>query len=148
MTELQAVPQVDELATLTWEDLRLLAGTGVIEIGSHTASHAHLTQLSDGELSRELGESKSAIEENLGRPCTTLAYPYGEHDARVRDATRAAGYTAAFAAPGFSRPIDLLQIPRTAVRRNESALRQGAKTRLAIRAAREHGLTPTRRSAR
>jgi peptidoglycan/xylan/chitin deacetylase (PgdA/CDA1 family) len=148
VTELQQVAQVDELATLTWDDLRSLAATGVIEIGSHSASHAHLTGLSDDELRRELGESRTAIEDNLGRPCTALAYPYGEHDARVRDATRAAGYSAAFAAPGFSRPVDLLQIPRTAFWRNESALRQSAKTRFAIRTAREHGLTPTRRSAR
>jgi hypothetical protein len=32
----------------------------------------------------------------LGRPCPELAYPYGEHDERVRAAARAAGYERAY----------------------------------------------------
>jgi peptidoglycan/xylan/chitin deacetylase (PgdA/CDA1 family) len=147
--ELEGITQVDELTTLAWDALRALAvDSGMIEIGSHTATHAHLTRLSDGELRGELTESKAAIEDNVGKHCAFLAYPYGEHDARVRDATRAAGYTAGFAAPGTSIPVDLFRVPRTGFWRGESRFRQTAKTRLAIRVARELGLTPTRVSAR
>jgi peptidoglycan/xylan/chitin deacetylase (PgdA/CDA1 family) len=85
-----------KLATMGWDDLRGMVGQSV-EIGSHSVSHAHLTSLSDSELETELVDSKREIEAELGRPCTELAYPYGEHDERVRAAARAAGYAWAFA---------------------------------------------------
>ena len=84
-----------ELATMTWDDLRAQAERGVA-IGSHGVSHAHLTRLSDDEVRRELTDSKHRIEDELGRPCPELAYPYGEHDERVRRAARAAGYERAY----------------------------------------------------
>ena len=85
----------EQLATMTWEELRAHAERGV-EIGSHGIAHAHLTRLSDADLHRELGESKAEIEDVLVRRCPDLAYPYGEHDKRVRAAARAAGYERAY----------------------------------------------------
>jgi peptidoglycan/xylan/chitin deacetylase (PgdA/CDA1 family) len=95
-----AIPEFEgddlqQLATMTWDELRAHVARGVA-IGSHGVSHAHLTRLSDDELRRELTESKEAIEGEVGRPCPELAYPYGEHDERVRAAVRAAGYERAF----------------------------------------------------
>ena len=78
------------LATMTWDALR------GVEVGSHGVTHAHLTRLSDEELRRELVESKEQIEDELGRACPDFAYPYGEHDERVRAAVRAAGYERAY----------------------------------------------------
>jgi peptidoglycan/xylan/chitin deacetylase (PgdA/CDA1 family) len=88
-----------ELATMTWDELRGHADRG-IAIGSHTISHAHLTRLSDAELRHELEDSKEVVEAELGRPCSDLANPYGEHDPRVRAAARAAGYSRAYALRG------------------------------------------------
>ena len=85
----------EQLATMSWAALREHAERGV-EIGSHGVTHAHLPQLSDAELRDELGGSKGEIEDMLGRPCPELAYPYGEHDERVRAAARAAGYERAY----------------------------------------------------
>jgi peptidoglycan/xylan/chitin deacetylase (PgdA/CDA1 family) len=85
-----------QLATMTWDELRGHADRGV-EIGSHTVSHPHLPTLSGAELRRELRDSKEEIEAELGRPCPDLAYPYGEHDQRVRAAARVAGYEHAYA---------------------------------------------------
>jgi peptidoglycan/xylan/chitin deacetylase (PgdA/CDA1 family) len=79
-----------QLATLTWDELQ-----GVV-VGSHGVTHAHLPRLSDEELRRELVESKQEIEDELRRPCPDFAYPYGEHDERVRAAVRAAGYERAY----------------------------------------------------
>ena len=65
------------------------------------------------------------IEDRLGRPCEDLAYPYGEHDARVRAAARAAGYLRGYALRGsrsdpYAVPrLDLYRrhtIPRTLLR--------------------------------
>ena len=82
--------------TMTWDALRELAAAGV-EIGSHTCSHPHLTTMLDIDLRRELTESRERIGDELGQECAYLAYPFGEQNARVRAAARAAGYTASFA---------------------------------------------------
>lgn len=148
VAELEGVTSIEERATLTWDRLRAITEGGLIGVGSHTQSHAHLTRLTHEELARELGGSKERIEAELRRPCDVIAYPYGEHDARVREAVRAAGYAAGFAAPGHSFGFDVFQIPRTALWRDETLLRWQSKTRLSVRVARELGLTPTRRSTR
>jgi peptidoglycan/xylan/chitin deacetylase (PgdA/CDA1 family) len=123
--ELEAQPQ-DELATMDWDALRSLARRG-FEVGSHTVSHPRLTHLADEALRRELEVSKERIETELGRPCPLLAYPYGDDDARVHAAARAAGYELAFALPGKARPRDPLALPRVGVYRKDSLPRLGAK---------------------
>ena len=89
----------EQLATMDWDALLEHAHRGVA-IGSHAVSHPHLTRLSADELRREVNESKEEIEDRLGRRCEDLAYPYGEHDERVRAAARAAGYGRAYALRG------------------------------------------------
>jgi peptidoglycan/xylan/chitin deacetylase (PgdA/CDA1 family) len=146
--ELEQVEQVDELATLDWGALRELVDEGMVEVGSHTLTHAHLKEFSHAELMRELVDSKTAIADNLGRPCEAFAYPYGEQDLRVRKAVAAAGYTVGFGAPGVSLRRDRFQIPRTGFWRNESAKRQAVKTLFPARLAREQGHLRRRGSSR
>lgn len=124
-TEADAYP--GELATMSWDQLRSLAGRKV-EIGSHTRSHAHLTQLTDSALDDELRGSRERLEDELGVPCRYLAYPYGEHDARVRSAARQAGYEAAFALPGPERLTDVYEVPRVGLWRKDGVLRATLKT--------------------
>ena len=109
-----------ELATMSWDELREHADRGV-RIGSHTVSHSHLTRLSDAELCRELEDSKEEAEAELGRPCRELAYPYGEHDERVRAAARRAGYERAFGLRG--RKGDGYGLPRTDLYRRHTVPR-------------------------
>jgi peptidoglycan/xylan/chitin deacetylase (PgdA/CDA1 family) len=117
----------EALATMNWEELRELAERGV-EIGSHTVSHPHLTLLSDEELDRELRDSRVRIEDELRRPARLLAYPYGEHDARVQAAVKRAGYAAAFAQwPGSSLRNDYA-LPRVSFYRADSLRRAMFKT--------------------
>jgi peptidoglycan/xylan/chitin deacetylase (PgdA/CDA1 family) len=141
--ELEAHP--DELATLSWAQLRELTELG-IEIGSHTMRHPHLTALADEELAYELGESRRRIEDELARPCHFLAYPYGEHDARVRRATQAAGYQAAFALPAAERLGDPFQVGRVGVWQADSSLELRLKTSAPMRTA--AGLAVVRSIAR
>lgn len=107
-------PHEHELACLDWDELRGLADAGW-EIGSHTRSHPHLTRLSDAELAAELGDSRTACEEGLGRPVPTIAYPYGDVDERVIRATRDAGYSAAAALPDRLGATDPLDWPRVGI---------------------------------
>ena len=115
--ELAARPA--ELETMRWDELRELAGRGV-EVGSHTASHPHLPALSDAELAEELRASKERLEHELGRPCTVLAYPFGDCDDRVRAAARAAGYETAFGLPGDPTGRDPYDVFRVGVWRGDS----------------------------
>ena len=57
-------------------------------------------------------ESKTAVERLTGRPCRTLAYPYGLYDERVVPAARAAGYELAFGwLPGPWRALEAPRLP-------------------------------------
>ncbi len=123
----------DEIATMDWEALRAIVEDGLVEIGSHGRGHVDLVELSDAELQQELGDSKSEIEDQLGRPCPTHAYPFGSQDARVRRATATAGYAAAFGAPGVSGHVDPFRIPRTGIWRDEPPLRQRVRTQFMTR---------------
>ena len=117
----------EETLTMDWDALRGLAERGV-EIGSHTLTHPHLTQLGNGELERELQESRERLEDELGRACRFLSYPYGDEDARVHDAAAAAGYEAAFALPGRESPLNRFALPRVGIYRRDTGLRFAVKT--------------------
>jgi peptidoglycan/xylan/chitin deacetylase (PgdA/CDA1 family) len=80
---------------LTAEEARALHGCGM-ELGAHSLHHPDLRTLDDGALDDELRGSRAAVEQLTGRPCRVLAYPFGVHDRRVREATRAAGFSLAF----------------------------------------------------
>ena len=137
----------EELRTMSWGELRELDGCGGVEVESHTVSHLHLPSLSDQELADELHASKRRLEEELGRPCRFLAYPFGDCDDRVRAAARAAGYEAAFGLPGDPSGCDRFDVLRVGVWRRDSARKVAFKARpavrspLAIRARRALGLT-------
>jgi peptidoglycan/xylan/chitin deacetylase (PgdA/CDA1 family) len=117
----------EELATLPWDEVRDLARRGV-EIGSHTVSHPRLTALTDAELDRELTESKRRIEEEVGRPCRFLAYPYGDNDGRVRRAAKAAGYEGAFVLPASTSWSDPFQLGRVGIWRRDRPIDVALKT--------------------
>ena len=74
-------------------ELRELAALPGVTIGSHGATHARLTDLDERALRNELTTSKAYLEDVTGRPVSSLSYPHGAVDRRVREATAAAGYT-------------------------------------------------------
>ena len=129
-------PHAGELTSLSWPELRELADAGW-EVGSHTHTHPHLTQTDDETLAGELAGSRAICERELGRPCRTLAYPYGDADGRVVRAAEQAGYAAAAAMPGrFGRPRALIW-PRVGVYRRDGLGRFRLKTWPAARLARD-----------
>lgn len=125
-------PHERELTPLSWVQLRELAAAGW-EIGSHTATHPHLTQVGDEALEDELTRSKAACERHLASPCTSLAYPYGDVDARVVAATARAGYATAAALPRRLGSRDPLDWPRIGVYWADDARRFRLKVSPALR---------------
>jgi peptidoglycan/xylan/chitin deacetylase (PgdA/CDA1 family) len=87
-----------------WKEIREIADHG-IRIGSHSVSHPDLTQVSDENLVREVGDSKRMIEDQLGLPVDSFAYPFGRFDERVKEAVARAGYAVACTTnSGFNGP--------------------------------------------
>ena len=104
--------------SITWAQLAEMRDAGV-DIGCHTVLHADLkfkpkrltgSQIPmtstvmpmdyDTWLKFELEHSKEVIEEKLGIKCNTIAYPFGLHNEKVREAAKAAGYEAGFTTYG------------------------------------------------
>jgi peptidoglycan/xylan/chitin deacetylase (PgdA/CDA1 family) len=126
----------DELRCMSWEELRRLSDEGW-EIGSHTCSHPHLTQIDSAQAGEELRLSRAVCEERLQRPCMALAYPFGGYDEKVMDLAAEAGYEAAvtlderIAAPLRGRGP--LEVPREAIYRSTGWVTFAAKTSRLIR---------------
>ncbi len=66
-----------EKRMLTWEQLRTMQARGVV-CGSHTLSHPVLSQVDRESLLRELRDSRVVLEQQLGRPVTDFAFPFGK----------------------------------------------------------------------
>jgi peptidoglycan/xylan/chitin deacetylase (PgdA/CDA1 family) len=109
-----------KLPLLSPDQLRELVAVGW-DVGLHSATHAHLVHLDDDALRHELAQPLRALDDHGLPVVPVLAYPHGEHDARVRAAVRAAGYAAAFALEG-RRPSTSARgrfaLPRVEVRRD------------------------------
>jgi peptidoglycan/xylan/chitin deacetylase (PgdA/CDA1 family) len=100
---------------LTWRDVKEMSAAGVA-FGSHTNTHAILTDIPGSDALQELTESKKAIQAELSA-CSLFAYPNGDWSPQVRDLVAQAGYQAAFInAPGIWREqTHRLSIPRVNV---------------------------------
>jgi peptidoglycan/xylan/chitin deacetylase (PgdA/CDA1 family) len=111
--EAAASPQT--MRSVTWEQVEEMKEGG-FEIGSHGLRHASLPTLSDEELREELWDSRQQIIDRLGS-CDTLAYPFGDWDARVATAAAECGYKLAFTQPTKigQRRATPLTIPRVNV---------------------------------
>jgi peptidoglycan/xylan/chitin deacetylase (PgdA/CDA1 family) len=108
--------------SLSPTQLRALADAG-FEIGSHSATHAFLSELPDAELRRELLDSKCEIEATIGRPVRHLSCPGGRASRRVARAAQEIGYeTMATSRPGVNgASTDRFALARCAVLRHTPA---------------------------
>ena len=74
---------VPQLPLLDWRQI-LEAKAAGIEIGAHTATHPYLYRLTHSGQQAEIIQAKLELEERLGQPVESFAYPYGASDARSR----------------------------------------------------------------
>ena len=64
------------------------------EIGNHSDSHAHFTQISDAQIRQELEDCSDKIEALTGTRPTLFRPPYGDYNSKVITVVRDAGYEA------------------------------------------------------
>jgi peptidoglycan/xylan/chitin deacetylase (PgdA/CDA1 family) len=85
----------DSEGMVLWRDLAMLPDR--IQIGAHSRTHPQLDLLPPDRLDDEVRGSKDDVEQRLGRPCRSFAYPHGHHGRRVKSAVAAVGYASAAA---------------------------------------------------
>jgi peptidoglycan/xylan/chitin deacetylase (PgdA/CDA1 family) len=101
---------------MDWPEIRRLAAAGV-RFGSHLATHRYASTMTSREIAREAAGSRTLIERAVGRPCLSLAAPFGDGDGRLVPIARRCGYTAALTTdPGHVRlGHDPMRLPRIEV---------------------------------
>ncbi len=119
------------LRPMSWADVGVLLDAGW-EVGSHTRTHVRLGQLDDRDLSEELVRSREECEQQVQRPCRSLAYPFGSTDLRVVAASRDAGYDSGVVVGAGRLGADPMRVPRIPVGGRDTAARFAVKTSRAL----------------
>ena len=83
------VDQIKEMAAAGWE------------VGSHSLTHPNLIGMPPERLRSEIVDSRKKLEELLGVPVLTFAYPFGDVGSAPVDYVKFAGYIAGMGATGF-----------------------------------------------
>lgn len=104
---------------MSWDNIREMYSAGM-DIGSHTHSHQLLSHLNDENQLIELVKSRQIIEQQIGAPVVSVAYPVGKdytYSPETLGLCEKAGYKVAFSfingfnpAPKLKR-FELLRIP-------------------------------------
>lgn len=114
-------PELSRMPLAAWPDVKRLAADGH-EIGSHSMTHRHLTEVSPHERMRDLSESYTYLDATVPTFAGSLSYPHGSVSPEVaRDAARA-GYRAAVTVrPGHATSTQpRLALPRVPVSGDDS----------------------------
>jgi peptidoglycan/xylan/chitin deacetylase (PgdA/CDA1 family) len=111
-------PFPDDGQPMTWDAAKEMAASGLVEVGSHTHTHALLDRVPATEAADELDRSIAAIEDHLGTtpahfcyPKALLGSPQNEHEVRLRFRTATIGRTR----PNPWRGSDLHRLTRSPI---------------------------------
>jgi peptidoglycan/xylan/chitin deacetylase (PgdA/CDA1 family) len=99
--QLPALPTA-EYAPMTWDELRGL-DPELIEIGSHSCTHAVLSRCTSAQQLCEIATSRQIIEDRLGRRVDAFCYPHGrpqDFTAESESIAMDSGFTSAVVAFG------------------------------------------------
>ena len=76
---------------MNWSHIIELHKYGM-EIGSHSLSHKFMTTLRNDDLHNEIAKSKKVIEDKIGSPINSFAYPYGDCSNKTHNIIKKLGY--------------------------------------------------------
>ena len=108
---------------LDWDELAAVRDAGV-EIGSHAFDHRSLARLAPAEARDQARRSRDVLEERLGGPVRSFAYPFGMHadfDAGTDRLLAEAGYAIAFHSlhGAIGRGMPPISLPRVKIEAGE-----------------------------
>lgn len=123
-------------AKLNDQQVKFLAHSGLVEIGSHTMTHANLAKLDDQACLAELTESKVALEQMTGQVVSSFAYPFGIYSSRDVALAKQAGYrNAVTTKEGIdAEQADFLQLQRIKISGKDSMFAVKLRLKLGKRA--------------
>jgi peptidoglycan/xylan/chitin deacetylase (PgdA/CDA1 family) len=109
-----------EYTPCSWAQLREMADSGLVEIGSHSVTHPIFSTLTDEESRWELAGSRTQIEQRLGGRVSCFCFPNGKpadyfpsHLQQVKEAGYSSAVMTHFGMPG--RGADEYGLPRIGV---------------------------------
>jgi peptidoglycan/xylan/chitin deacetylase (PgdA/CDA1 family) len=144
-------PFPDDGAPLSWSALRDAAETGLVDIGSHTHTHALLDRLPADQVAAELDRSIGLIGDRLGLGARHFAYPKalaGSDAAANAVRSRFASAAVAGTRPNLYERTDPYRLARSPVQLGDGMRWFRAKARGGLRAEDElRGLVNHRRYA-
>ncbi len=111
---------------LSWDQIRCLDRSGLVEFGSHSVDHVRMSGLPAAEMRRQAVESRQVLERVLEKPVRAFAYPYGQPGDFSEETTcclKEAGYTAAVTTCWGTRNSaqDLLRLRRISLSSGDDA---------------------------
>ncbi len=104
---------------MTWQQVRTLHAKG-FDIGAHTRTHVDLGMLSPAKACDEIAGARADLEDRLGGPVQSFAYPFGGRDHITeanREVVRAAGFRCCCSGFGgtISLGTDPFRMPRVPI---------------------------------
>lgn len=98
---------------VTWEEVLEMRDRG-ITFGAHTLTHPSLPRLEPTSIESEIVGSRDRIADVLG-VCDSMAYPFGDVDARTRTVATACAFQSIMEVGGTNRPLEALSVARIPV---------------------------------
>jgi peptidoglycan/xylan/chitin deacetylase (PgdA/CDA1 family) len=83
-------------ATMSWEQIEMMARNKLFTFGSHTQTHPRITHLSSESIQTELKNSRKTLQDRLHTPLEDFAFPHGDYDEKSLCLAREAGYRRIF----------------------------------------------------
>lgn len=83
---------------VTWDEIAEMDRSGLVTMASHTLTHASLPKSKNAK--GEIADSKKIMEDFVGHPVGTFAYPYGAFNDSTAALVQKAGYDMAFTTQG------------------------------------------------
>lgn len=102
---------------LSWEEVALMANSGLLDFGAHTAGHEILDQLPQADIRKEILQSREDIRLHLGVKAATFAYPNGNYNEDVKQILQEFDFAGAVTTKKgfFHRGTPVLEIPRIGI---------------------------------
>ncbi|MBV8810490.1 MAG: polysaccharide deacetylase family protein [Acidobacteriaceae bacterium] len=90
--------EVQAAQLMTWDEVRCVSRS-VISIGSQTHTHPVLATMDRGDQMQELATSKRVLEQEIGKPVSSIAYPVGgrmHFTSETKEVARLCGYSVGY----------------------------------------------------
>jgi peptidoglycan/xylan/chitin deacetylase (PgdA/CDA1 family) len=100
--------------TMSQGELLKLADNPLFEIGAHTVTHPALSKLSAHQQEQEVSVGKAILEQVIGKPVDSFAYPFGDVGDATPQIVSSAGFSCAVSAvpERITNGANLFTLPR------------------------------------